>query len=212
MVFFTQCLSVSIPASCKFALPSKGRLSQPALQWLTATGINVSRNERELSCTAGSSKVFFARAADVPRLVESGAVDFGITGMDLLRESALQLYYCRLPFGNCRLSVAVPLQSNISSLSQLDGKVVATSFPWVTKYFFGDLGIDVSILELVGSVEAACELGLAQAIVDLVSTGETLRKNRLAELCVVLESQAVLCFKRGEFDAGRFFERARKKA
>lgn len=196
MSHFTAQALLSRSPPPTIALPSKGRLALLAIEWAASQGISFTRAERQLEAIdAAGRRIFFVRAADVPLLVERGAVDCGVTGYDLLREKSRGLDYSPLGFGACRLSIAIPNNSSIRTLGELDGKVVATSFPYLTRYFFGDRGIDVGILELSGSVEAACGLGLADAIVDLVSTGESLKKNGLQELAVVAESQAVLCWR-----------------
>ena len=130
------------------------------------------------------------RAADVPEYVQDGVVDCGITGIDLVRErGAAVSELLPLGFGGCRLEAAVPEESPVTSLAELAGASVATVYPHLTREL---LPFDVELVDVTGSVEIAPRLGLADAIVDLVSSGNTLRTNGLRSLGVLLESEAVL--------------------
>ncbi len=130
------------------------------------------------------------RASDVPEYVQDGVVDCGITGIDLVRERGADiLEVLSLGFGSCRLEAAVPEESEIRELTDLAGAAVATSYPRLTTEL---LPVDVTLVDVSGSVEITPRLGLADAIVDLVSSGNTLRTNGLRSLAVLLESEAVL--------------------
>ncbi len=130
------------------------------------------------------------RAADIPEYVQDGVVDCGITGLDLVRERGARVAeVLSLGFGSCRLEVAVPQESSMGAPVELDGATVATVYPRLTREL---LPVPVSLVDVTGSVELAPRLGLADAIVDLVSSGNTLRTNGLRSLGVLLESQAVL--------------------
>ncbi len=130
------------------------------------------------------------RAADVPEYVQDGVVDCGITGIDLVRERDADVSeLLPLGFGGCRLEAAVPEESDVQSLAGLEGSTVATVYPHLTRTL---LPVEVSLVDVTGSVEIAPRLGLADAIVDLVSSGNTLRTNGLRSLGMLLESQAVL--------------------
>ncbi len=130
------------------------------------------------------------RAADIPEYVQDGVVDCGITGIDLVRERGAQVHeLLALGFGSCRLEAAVPEESNVECLEDLAGSSVATVYPKLTREL---LPVDVTLVDVSGSVEIAPRLGLADAIVDLVSSGNTLRTNGLRSLGVLLESEAVL--------------------
>jgi len=138
-------------------------------------------------------EVLLVRAADIPEYVQDGVVDCGITGADLVRERAVRVAeLLRLGFGGCTLEAAVPQESSIVELSELAGLRVATVFPRLTRETLGEAGIEVELVDVTGSVEVAPRLGLADAIVDLVSSGNTLRTNGLRSLGVLLESEAVL--------------------
>lgn len=130
------------------------------------------------------------RAADVPEYVQDGAVDCGITGLDLVRERGARVEeLVRLGFGSCRLDAAVLEESEVVSLEGLAGATVATVYPHLAREL---LPVDVELVDVSGSVEIAPRLGLADAIVDLVSSGNTLRTNGLRSLGTLLESEAVL--------------------
>jgi ATP phosphoribosyltransferase len=134
--------------------------------------------------------VLLVRAADVPEYVQDGVVDCGITGIDLVRErGAAVSELLPLGFGGCRLEAAVPEESPVTSLAELAGASVATVYPHLTREL---LPFAVELVDVTGSVEIAPRLGLADAIVDLVSSGNTLRTNGLRSLGVLLESEAVL--------------------
>jgi len=141
------------------------------------------------------------RAADIPEYVQDGVVDCGITGLDLVRErGAVVRELLPLGFGSCRLEAAVPEEAEIESLLDLAGASVATVYPNLTKSL---LPAGVTLVDVSGSVEIAPRLGLADAIVDLVSSGSTLRTNGLRSLGVLLESEAVLVASGGD-DAEQF--------
>jgi len=129
------------------------------------------------------------RADDIPEYVQDGVVDCGITGIDIVRESGARVReLLPLGYGACSLEAAVPNESEFQSLADLMGARVATSFPGLTKKALPD----VELVDVHGSVELAPRLGLADAIVDLVSSGSTLRTNGLRSIGVLLESEAVL--------------------
>jgi ATP phosphoribosyltransferase len=134
--------------------------------------------------------VLLVRAADVPEYVQDGVVDCGITGIDLVRERGADVHeLVALGFGSCKLEAAVPQESPVTRLDELAGATVATVYPRLTREL---LPVDVPLVAVTGSVEIAPRLGLADAIVDLVSSGNTLRTNGLRSLGVLLESEAVL--------------------
>lgn len=137
--------------------------------------------------------VLLVRAADVPEYVQDGVVDCGITGADLVHERDAEVEeLLRLGFGACTLEAAVPAESPAQSFEDLDGLRVATVYPRLARTLLGERGVEVELIEITGSVEVAPRLGLADAIVDLVSSGSTLRTNGLRSLGVLLSSEAVL--------------------
>jgi ATP phosphoribosyltransferase len=134
--------------------------------------------------------VLLVRAADIPEYVQDGVVDCGVTGIDLVRERGADVHeLLPLGFGSCRLEAAVPEESAARTLGDLAGASVATVYPALARRL---LPVEVTLVDVTGSVEIAPRLGLADAIVDLVSSGNSLRTNGLRSLGVLLESQAVL--------------------
>jgi ATP phosphoribosyltransferase len=134
--------------------------------------------------------VLLVRAADIPEYVQDGVVDCGVTGLDLVRERGADVHeLLPLGFGSCRLEAAVPAESDAQTFEDLAGFSVATVYPHLTREL---LPAEVTLVDVTGSVEIAPRLGLADAIVDLVSSGNTLRTNGLRSLGVLLESEAVL--------------------
>jgi ATP phosphoribosyltransferase len=133
------------------------------------------------------------RAADVPEYVQDGVVDCGITGADLVHERGADVEeLLGLGFGACTLEAAVPEESSAQTLADLDGLCAATVYPRLARSALRERGVNVELVEVTGSVEVAPRLGLAEAIVDLVSSGNTLRTNGLRSLGVLFSSQAVL--------------------
>ena len=178
----------------RIALPNKGRLADDARELFADAGLDVrARGDRALTASLGGLfEAIFVRAQDIPEFVADGAADAGITGADLVAESCRALRtLADLQFGRCRLVVAATDESGIRCASQVPvGARVATSFPNLTTRYFADAGIAVDIVPISGAAEIAPHLGIADVIVDLVSTGSTLRVNGLREVSTVLESSA----------------------
>ncbi len=177
------------------AVPSKGRMSQPALELCAAAGLSFEVSDRALvvPCSNAPVDLLLVRADDIPEYVQDGVVDGGITGANLVVEHGTDVVeLAPLGFGRCRLAAAVPEDSRFERLEDLAGLRVATSFPVTTRVKLAELGIEVTLVEVSGSVEVAPRLGLADAIVDLVSTGSTLAANGLRTVGTLLDSQAVL--------------------
>jgi len=144
------------------------------------------------------------RADDVPEYVQDGVVDCGVTGADLVRESGAQVEeLLELGFGACTLEAAVPAESRMATLDDLDGLRVATVYPRLAAELLGERGVAADLVRVTGSVEVAPRLGLADAIVDLVSSGSTLRTNGLRSLGALYSSQAVLVARRRDDDRTR---------
>jgi ATP phosphoribosyltransferase len=152
------------------------------------------RGERALTASLGGEfEAIFVRAQDVPEFVADGAADAGITGWDLVCESERDLHMrLDLDFGRCRLVVAAREDSGIERVDQIVGGRVATVFPRVTRRFFDRPGCTVEVVPVTGAAEIAPHLGIADIVVDLTSTGSTLRVNGLREVATVLESSARL--------------------
>ncbi|MFQ5999416.1 MAG: ATP phosphoribosyltransferase [Candidatus Bathyarchaeia archaeon] len=176
----------------RIAVPSKGRLKQPSIQALQRAGINILEEERAYVSKTSDPRfeAIFARAFDVPLYVQYGAVDLGITGHDIILEREADVHeLLDLGFGECRLVVAVPENSTIRSINEISEVArVATEYPNLSRKYFEGLGKQVEILVVRGTAELAPKLGLAQIIVDVSSTGETLRKNNLKVIATILDS------------------------
>jgi ATP phosphoribosyltransferase len=185
----------------RIALPNKGRLADEARELFNDAGLEVrARGERALTASLGGEfQALFVRAQDIPEFVADGAADAGITGWDLVAESSRALdVLLDLEFGRCRLAVAATEESGIVSAGQIPaGARVATSFPRLTRRFFEELDRQVELVPVTGAAEIAPHIGIADVIVDLVSTGSTLRVNGLLEIATVLESTARLVVARG---------------
>ncbi len=179
----------------RIALPNKGRLQEPTLRLLREAGLNFEVGDRALTARVGNADIelLFVRADDIPELVADGVALIGITGMDLVSEfdGGLEVVL-ELGYGKCRLAAAVPMDSDFEKVEDLADARIATSHPGTVRRFFAKLGIDVTIVPLRGSIEVSPRLGVADAVVDLVSTGSTLMANGLRELATVLASQAVI--------------------
>lgn len=179
----------------RLALPNKGRLADPALQLLRDAGLDVDVTPSSLTASARNYDLdmLFVRAEDVPEYVADGLVDAGITGIDLVEERAPVLRaVLELGFGACTLTLAVPRGASVRAPEELANCRVATSFPRLTRAFFEGRGVETQVVEVRGAVEVTPQLGVADAVVDLVATGSTLRLNGLRPIATVLESQAVL--------------------
>ncbi len=180
----------------RIALPNKGRLNIDCRDLLADAGLEVrASSERALTASLGGEfEAIFVRAQDIPEFVADGAADAGITGWDLVTESGRDLTSrLDLEFGKCRLVVAAREESGIRSLDDIAGKSrVATVFPNITRKFFADAGKAIDIVPVSGSVEVTPHLGIADIILDLTSTGSTLRVNGLREVATVLQSSARL--------------------
>jgi ATP phosphoribosyltransferase len=176
----------------RIAVPSKGRLREPAIELLHDAGLGPETpGDRALAfpCRNAPVEGLLVRADDIPEYVQDGVVDCGITGIDIVRESGAKVTeLVRLGFGACSLEAAVPNESPVRTMADLAGARVATSFRRLAREALPD----VELVDVHGSVELAPRLGLADAIVDLVSSGSTLRTNGLRSVGVLLESEAVL--------------------
>ncbi len=183
-------------APLRIAVPSKGRLAAATTQLLRDAGIAVPGDDRRLLVPVEEQnmEILLARTDDIPTLIRDGAADIGVAGGNQLLEhgSAGIELLTELGFGACRLVLAVPNASSITTKEQLAGARIATSHPNVLADYLDTNGIAASIVTLSGSIELAPTIGAADAICDLVSTGETLRQNSLRAIGEVLRSQAVL--------------------
>jgi len=181
----------------RIALPSKGRISDPAVKLLSKAGIGLKDavNRRLFSETYDEQiSVMFTRAADIPEFVADGAADLGMTGLDLIEEKEARVKILEdLKFGRSKLVLAAPEDSDIKKFSDVkDGSIVATEFPHLTEKYFKTNGVPVKIVELSGSTEIAPFIGVSDLITDLTSTGTTLKMNHLQMVETILESSVHL--------------------
>jgi ATP phosphoribosyltransferase len=179
----------------RLAVPNKGRLVEPSVQLLRDAGLVFEEHDRSLVARVQNFDldILFVRTNDVIEFVGDGVADLGITGIDLLTETGAELPRLReLGYGRCRLAAAVPTDTSYQSVEDLAGLRVATAHPNTARRFFEERRIAVDVIPISGAVEVAPRLGLAEAIVDLVSTGSTLVMNGLRPIGDVLSSEAVL--------------------
>ncbi|GAA5848920.1 hypothetical protein JCM5353_000167 [Sporobolomyces roseus] len=197
-------LTESLKGRCLFAIPKKGRLYEKCTQVLAGADVQFTRSHRLDVCLVRNHimALVFLPAADIPRFVGEGNVHLGITGQDMVAEAnvaGLVTEELQLGFGKCKLQVQVPEAGDIKTVEDLVGKKVVTSFEVLAGEYFGGLDEKAGLekgatrIEYVGgSVEAACALGLADGIVDLVESGETMRAAGLHAIETILSSEAVL--------------------
>mmetsp|Transcript_11957 Transcript_11957/g.25238 ORF Transcript_11957/g.25238 Transcript_11957/m.25238 type:complete len:292 (+) Transcript_11957:167-1042(+) len=184
---------------CLFAVPKKGRLYEKVTDMLKGAGVEYHREARldVAICKDLPMTMVFLPASDIPKYVAEGNVDIGVTGIDIVEEVGLDVERVMdLGFGKCRLCVQAPVANQIKDAKELAGSRIVTSFPELTKKFFDPLdaekGVKTSIRFVSGSVEAACGLGLADAVVDLVETGTTMKAAGLEIVSTVLETESIL--------------------
>jgi ATP phosphoribosyltransferase len=179
----------------RLAVPNKGRMVEPTLRLLHDAGLVFEEHDRSLVSRVQNFEldILFVRTNDVIEFVGDGVADLGITGIDLLTETGAELPRVRdLGYGRCRLAAAVPTDSPYRTVEDLAGHRVATAHPNTARRFFAERGLDVDVIPISGAVEVAPRLGLAEGIVDLVSTGSTLVMNGLRQIGDVLPSEAIL--------------------
>jgi ATP phosphoribosyltransferase len=179
----------------KIAIQKSGRLYEGSMNLLKECGIDISNGNNQLRVVANSfpAEIFFLRDDDIPEYVQDGVADIGFVGENVVREKNKSVAAVeKLGFGFCRLSIAVPKNTSIRSINDLEGQRIATSYPFVLENFLSQNKVKASIHEISGSVEIAPKIGLADAICDLVSSGSTLFSNELTEIETILRSEAVL--------------------
>jgi len=185
----------------RVAIQKSGRLSEKSLDLLQSCGLRFARSKDKLYWYGKDFPVdlLLVRDDDIPRMLLDGVCDLGIVGENIAEEVMLEdaesdalTQLRKLPFGGCRLSLAIPEDSTVNSADDLDGYRIATSYPALTRSLLSKRGIKAETVKFSGSVEIAPGLGAADAISDLVSTGTTLRANHLVELETLFESTAAL--------------------
>ena len=179
----------------RIAVQKSGRLYEGSMKLLKECGIEVSNGNNRLRVIAANFpvEVFFLRDDDIPEYVQDAVADIGFVGENVVSEKNKEVDSIeKLGFGKCRLSLAVPKNGSMQSLNDLQGKKIATSYPFILSNFLKEKNITAAIHEISGSVEIAPKIGLADAICDLVSSGSTLFTNELKEIETILSSEAVL--------------------
>lgn len=184
----------------KIAIQKSGRLHEESVQLLKDCGIEIKNGGNKLKTESDTFplEVYFLRDDDIPQYVEDAVADIGIVGENVVYEKNKSIDVVeKLGFGKCRLSVAVSRAEQYNNVHSLSGKKIATSYPGIVGRFLTDSKVNAEIHEISGSVEIAPGIGLADAIVDLVSSGSTLFANGLREVETILNSQAVLIKNKG---------------
>ena len=179
----------------RIAIQAKGRLYEDTMELLTEAGIKLSSAKRTLLIPARNFpvEILFLRDDDIPDSVASGVADIGIVGRNEFMEKGKDAQILKnLGFSKCRLSLAIPKDIEYSDINWFEGKKIATSYPGILKNYLQKNNINADIHVITGSVEIAPGIGLADAIFDIVSSGSTLVSNRLKEVEIVVESEAIL--------------------
>ncbi|GAB2768632.1 ATP phosphoribosyltransferase [Salinimicrobium soli] len=179
----------------RIAVQKSGRLHDDSLKLLKDAGISIDNGREQLKATSGNFplEVFYLRNGDIPQYLRDGVVDAAIIGENVLIEKGEDIITAeKLGFSKCRVSLAVPKTAKYTGLKDLDGTRIATSYPNTVNNYLAKNGISADLHIINGSVEIAPNIGLADAICDIVSSGSTLFKNNLKEVEVMLQSEAVL--------------------
>jgi ATP phosphoribosyltransferase len=179
----------------KIAIQKSGRLNEDSLNILKDCGISIDNGTDQLKASARNfpMEVFYLRNGDIPQYLRDGVVDIAIIGENILVEKGDDIEMAeKLGFSKCRVSLAVPKSAGYTSIEDLQGKRIATSYPRTVQQYLDDRGVRADLHIITGSVEIAPNIGLADAICDIVSSGSTLFKNNLREVEVMLQSEAVL--------------------
>tara|TARA_B100000900_G_scaffold52290_1_gene38595 strand:+ start:101 stop:961 length:861 start_codon:yes stop_codon:yes gene_type:complete len=177
------------------AVQKSGRLHDESLKLLNDCGISIDNGKDQLKAIARNfpMEIFYLRNGDIPQYLRDGVVDIAIIGENLLIEKGNDISIKEnLGFSKCRVSIAIPKEGAYKGVESLTGKKIATSYPNTVKRFLAEKGIDAELHIINGSVEIAPNIGLSDAVCDIVSSGSTLFKNNLKEVEVLFESEAVL--------------------
>ncbi len=185
----------------KIAIQKSGRLNDKSVELLKNCGLSFENYKSSLISTVSNFplEILFLRDDDIPEYVQDGIADIGLVGENVIAETKVEVAYLqRLGFGKCKLKLAVPINSEIKEIADLEGKAVATSYPVILEKFLKEKNINADIKMISGSVEIAPGLGLSDAIFDIVSTGGTLKSNGLKPFADVMSSEAILIGRKGE--------------
>lgn len=179
----------------KIAIQKSGRLNEDSMKILKDVGIAIDNGKDQLKASAKNFplEVFYLRNGDIPQYLKDGVVDIAIIGENVLVEKGQDITIAeKLGFSSCKVAVAIPKGKSYNSVKDLEGKRIATSYPNTVNQFLKDNNVNANLHIINGSVEIAPNIGLADAIVDIVSSGSTLFKNNLKEVDIILKSEAVL--------------------
>ncbi|MEM8846967.1 MAG: ATP phosphoribosyltransferase [Bacteroidota bacterium] len=179
----------------RIAVQKSGRLNEDSLKILKDCGVSIDNGKDQLKATARNFplEVFYLRNGDIPQYLRDGVVDIAILGENVLIEKGKDIDIAeKLNFSKCRVSLAVPKSVAYNSVKDFEGKRIATSYPNTVKDYFASKGVNADLHIINGSVEIAPNIGLADGVCDIVSSGSTLFKNNLKEVEVILKSEAVL--------------------
>ncbi|MBT8182474.1 MAG: ATP phosphoribosyltransferase [Eudoraea sp.] len=179
----------------RIAIQKSGRLNEESIKILKDCGISIDNGKDQLKASARNfpMEVFYLRNGDIPQYLKDGVVDIAVIGENILEEKGGNIKVAeKLGFSKCRVSLAVPKSSAYTDIKDLEGKRIATSYPNTLQAYLQDKGVEAELHIINGSVEIAPNIGLADAICDIVSSGSTLFKNNLTEVEVMLKSEAVL--------------------
>ncbi|HWV72193.1 MAG TPA: ATP phosphoribosyltransferase [Pseudosphingobacterium sp.] len=187
-------------SSLKIAIQKSGRLNEKSVELLKNCGLTFENYKSSLISTVSNFplEILFLRDDDIPEYVQDGIADIGIVGENVINETEVDVHYLqRLGFGKCMLKIAVPNESGLKHIKDLEGKAIATSYPVILKKYLQENQVNATIRTISGSVEISPGLGLSDAICDIVSTGGTLKSNGLKPFADVLASEAILISKNG---------------
>jgi ATP phosphoribosyltransferase len=192
----------------KLAIQKSGRLTEKSLQLLRTCGLDIENYSDRLLVSSRNFDLdlLFLRDDDIPEYVQDGVADIGIVGENVVIEKEADVDTIKkLGYGKCTLMIAIPEDKNMLSLDELNGKRVATSYPKILANFFRNNKIDAKIIQISGSVEIAPSLGIADCICDIVSTGNTLKLNKLKKFTNVFDSEAILIGNKNfDKDSGKY--------
>tara|TARA_B100001063_G_scaffold69843_1_gene63902 strand:+ start:109 stop:966 length:858 start_codon:yes stop_codon:yes gene_type:complete len=180
----------------KLAIQKSGRLNKESISLLEKSGIKFEnfKDQLKVTCENFPLNIYFLRNSDIPRYLSDGVVDIAIIGQNLIDESELSINeIMKLNFSKCRVSIAVPEKMKYEKIRDLNKLKIATSYPKTLNNFLLKNNLDCEIHKINGSVEIAPNIGLSDAVCDIVSTGNTLYKNNLKEVLTISSSEAVLC-------------------
>jgi ATP phosphoribosyltransferase len=184
----------------KIAIQKSGRLNDKSVELLKNCGLSFENYKSSLITQVSNFplEILFLRDDDIPEYVQDGIADIGLVGENVIAETGVDVAYLqRLGFGKCTLKLAIPNDSELQTVADLNGKAIATSYPVILQKFLDKEGITSDIKMISGSVEISPGLGLADAIFDIVSTGGTLRSNGLKPFADVMKSEAILIGRKG---------------